>query len=67
MKSIKPAKVDVPLPQSSLIRSEETKHGYFETFVYALLIASAVAAILQFAMQPNPLPFASLPGSVPHA
>lgn len=65
MKANKTAKGGAPLPYSSLVRSEETKHGYVETFVYALLIASAVAAILQFAMQPSPLPLAALPGSTP--
>jgi hypothetical protein len=37
---------------SLLVRSEEKKRALFETIVYALVILSAVTAILQFAEQP---------------
>lgn len=63
MNAIKPVKGAAPSPYTSLVRSEETKHGYFETLVYALLIASAIAAILQFAMQSNFLALASFLGA----
>jgi hypothetical protein len=46
-----------------LVRSEEKKRAIFETIIYALIILSAIAAILQFADQPDPLPLASLTGS----
>ena len=35
-----------------LVRSEEKKRVLFETIVYALVILSALAAILQFVDQP---------------
>ena len=50
---------------SLLVRSEEKKRAVFETIIYCLIIVSAVAAIVQFAAQPDPLPIASLPGSAP--
>ena len=46
-----------------LVRSEEKKRTYFETIIYSLILLSAVAAILQFAEQPDPLPLSALPGS----
>lgn len=48
---------------SLLVHSEEKKRAYFETIVYSVIILSAVAAILQFAEQPDPLPLTALPGS----
>lgn len=50
---------------SLLVRSEEKKRAIFETIIYGLIILSAIAAIVQFAGQPDPLPFASLPGGAP--
>jgi len=41
-----------------LVRSEEKERGLFETFVYGLLIASAVVGIWQFAHLRVPSPFA---------
>jgi hypothetical protein len=35
-----------------LVRSEDKKRALFETIVYALVILSALAAILQFVDQP---------------
>ena len=48
---------------SMLVHSEEKKRAYFETIVYGLILLSAVAAILQFAEQADPLPLTALPGS----
>jgi hypothetical protein len=48
-----------------LTRSEEVKREYFETIVYALVVLSAIAAIVQFAMQRDPLPLITLPDSLP--
>ena len=48
---------------SMLVHSEEKKRSYFETIVYGLILLSAIAAILQFAEQPDPLPLTALPGS----
>ena len=48
---------------SMLVHSEEKKRAYFETIVYSLIILSAVAAILQFAEQPDPLPLTAPPGA----
>jgi hypothetical protein len=50
---------------SLLVRSEEKKRAIFETIIYGLIILSAIAAILQFAAQPDPFPLASLPGGTP--
>jgi hypothetical protein len=55
-----------PVKQSTyslLVRSNEKRHGYLETVVYALILVSAVAAILQFSLQPDPLPLRCLPSS----
>jgi hypothetical protein len=46
-----------------LVRSEEKKRTYFEMIIYSLILLSAVAAILQFAEQPDPLPLSAIPGS----
>jgi hypothetical protein len=48
---------------SMLVHEEEKKRGIFETIAYVLIILSAIAAILQFADQPDPLPLTALPGS----
>jgi hypothetical protein len=48
-----------------LTRSEDVKRGYFETIVYAVMVLSAVAAIVQFATQRDPLPLITLPDSLP--
>jgi hypothetical protein len=40
-----------------LVRSEEKERGLFETFVYGLLIVSAVVGIWQFAHLRVPSPF----------
>ena len=40
-----------------LVRSEEKERGLFETFVYGLLVLSAVVGIWQFAHLRVPAPF----------
>ena len=50
---------------SLLVRSEEKKRAIFEPIIYGLIIVSAIAAIMEFAGQPDALPIASLPGSTP--
>jgi hypothetical protein len=50
---------------SMLVNSQEAKRGYLETIVYALVIGSAVAAILQFAIQRDPGQLAGMAGSIP--
>jgi len=42
-----------------LVRSEEKERGIFETFVYSLLVLSAVIGIWQFAHLRIPSPFAN--------
>jgi hypothetical protein len=42
-----------------LVRSEEKERGLFETFVYGLLVLSAVIGIWQFAHLRIPSPFAT--------
>jgi len=42
-----------------LVRSEEKERGLFETFVYSLLVLSAVIGIWQFAHLRIPSPFAN--------
>ena len=42
-----------------LVRSEEKERGLFETFIYSLLILSAVIGIWQFAHLRIPSPFAT--------
>jgi hypothetical protein len=46
-----------------LVRSEEKERGLFETFVYSLLVLSAVIGIWQFAHLriPSPSPTLSAP------
>ena len=63
MKTNKPLNELEESTYSLLLRSEETKRAIFETIMYCLIILSAIAAIVQFAAQPDPLPIASLPGS----
>ena len=48
---------------SLLVRSEERNRAVFEAIVYGLIILSAVAAILQFTVQPDSLPLTALPRS----
>ena len=42
-----------------IVRSEEKERGLFETFVYSLLVLSAVIGIWQFAHLRIPSPFAN--------
>jgi len=42
-----------------LVRSEENNRGILETFVYGMLVLSAVIGIWQFAHLRVPTPFAS--------
>lgn len=42
-----------------LVRSEEKERSLFETFVYGLLVVSAVIGIWQFAHLRVPTPFAA--------
>jgi hypothetical protein len=44
---------------SLLVQSEEKERGLFETFVYGLLIMSAIVGIWQFAHLRVPTPFAN--------
>ncbi|HEY8836036.1 MAG TPA: hypothetical protein VIM09_10670 [Chthoniobacterales bacterium] len=53
-KSLNPARKST---YALLVRSEEKERGLFETFVYGLLIASAVVGIWQFAHLRVPSPF----------
>jgi hypothetical protein len=46
-----------------LVRSEEKERGLFETFVYGLLVLSAVVGIWQFAHLRTPTPFANAPAT----
>lgn len=46
---------------SMLVQSGEKKRTFFETIVYAVVMASAIVAILQFSLQPDRLPLSSLP------
>ena len=46
---------------SLLVRSEEKTRDYFEAIVYALVIVCAIAAILQFTLQPDSLPLTAIP------
>ena len=46
-----------------LVQSEEKESGLFETFIYGLLIVSAVIGIWQFAHLKVASPFASAEGS----
>jgi len=42
-----------------LVQSEEKERGLFETFIYGLLVLSAVVGIWQFAHLRVPAPFAN--------
>jgi hypothetical protein len=42
-----------------LVQSEEKERGLFETFIYSLLVLSAVVGIWQFAHLRIPTPFAN--------
>jgi hypothetical protein len=42
-----------------LVHSEEKERGLFETFIYGLLVLSAVVGIWQFAHLRVPAPFAN--------
>jgi hypothetical protein len=42
-----------------LVRSEEKERGLFETFIYSMLVLSAVIGIWQFAHLRIPTPFAN--------
>ena len=55
-KSLKPVRKST---YSLLVRSEENDRGLFETFVYGMLVLSAVIGIWQFAQLRVPSPFAS--------
>jgi hypothetical protein len=62
MKTKKQKKPEKESTYSMLVRSNEKKRGYFETIVYAVVMVTAIAAILQFSLQPDPLPLTTLPG-----
>jgi hypothetical protein len=47
---------------SMLVASGEKRRTYFETIVYAVVMVSAIVAILQFSLAPDPLPMTTLPG-----
>jgi len=55
-KSLKPVRKST---YSLLVRAEENDRGLFETFVYGMLMLSAVIGIWQFAHIRVPSPFAS--------
>jgi hypothetical protein len=42
-----------------LVREEEKERGLFETFIYSLLVVSAIVGIWQFAHLRIPTPFAA--------
>jgi hypothetical protein len=65
MKTNKPLNEVEESTYSLLIRSEEKTRAISETIIYGLIILSAIAAILQFAAQPDIFPLASLPGGAP--
>jgi hypothetical protein len=46
---------------SMLVRSGEKKQTILETIVYAVIMVSAVVAIVQFSLQPDRLPLSTLP------
>ena len=46
-----------------LVQSEEKEHGLFETFIYGMLIVSAVIGIWQFAHLKVASPFVSTEGA----
>ena len=55
-KSLKPVRKST---YALLVRAEENDRGLFETFVYGMLMLSAVIGIWQFAHIRVPAPFAS--------
>ena len=55
-KSLKPFRKST---YALLVRAEENDRGLFETFVYGMLVLSAVIGIWQFAHMRVPAPFAS--------
>jgi hypothetical protein len=65
MKTNKPLNEVEESTYSLLVRSEQKTRAIFETIIYGLIILSAIAAILQFAAQPDTFPLASLPGGAP--
>ena len=65
MKTRKPKKAAGESPYSLLVRSQEATRGYFETLIYALVVVSAIAAIMQFTFQRDPLPLTALPSVTP--
>jgi|GEM_PF-2230444 len=48
-----------------LVQSEEKERGLFETFIYSLLVLSAVVGIWQFAHLRVPTPFANTEPNAP--
>jgi len=71
MKVTNDMKINKPMNEAEestyalLVRSEEKRRAIFETIIYGLILLSAIAAILQFADQPDPLGVASFLGSKP--
>jgi hypothetical protein len=65
MKTDKPLSKTEESTYALLVRSGVSMRAIFETIMYCLIALSAVAAILQFADQPDPLPLAGLPWSAP--
>ena len=61
MKTRKPRRRREESTYSLLMRSRDATREYFEIIVYALVLVSAVAAIVQFATQSDPLPLTALP------
>ena len=57
-KSLKPVRKST---YALLVRSEENDRGILETFVYGMLVLSAVIGIWQFAHLRVPSPFANNP------
>jgi hypothetical protein len=64
MKTTKLGKTHEESTYAMLVRCEERKRGYFETIIYALVVVSAVVAILQFTLQPDPLPLTAIPSQL---
>ena len=61
MKTNKLTKPGEESTYSMLLAGEEKKRGYFETIVYAVVMISAIVAIMQFSLQPSSLPLPTLP------
>ena len=64
MKTKKLKKPEKESTYSMLVRSGEKKRTYFETIVYAVVMISAIVAILQFSLQPDRFPVSTLPDRV---